>query len=57
MNDVMLSIEKFKDLLATEMFEDEEERKRFDIASSHPYECRCELCAEWWLTMGPEPED
>lgn len=28
---------------------------RFDAASNHPYECRCELCKEWW-SMVPEEE-
>jgi hypothetical protein len=35
---------------------DQEQIKRFDQASNHPYECRCELCAEWWELVGPEDE-
>ena len=34
-----------------------EQLKRFDEASNHPYECRCELCLEWWQLVGPERED
>jgi len=31
--------------------------KRFDEASNHPYECRCDLCKEWWSLVPPEDED
>ena len=31
--------------------------KRFDEASNHPYECRCELCKEWWAQVPPEDDD
>jgi hypothetical protein len=34
-----------------------EELKRFDEASDHPYECRCELCLEWRAQMPPEDEE
>lgn len=30
---------------------------RFDEASNHPYECRCELCKEWWAQVPPEDEE
>jgi hypothetical protein len=33
-----------------------EQLARFDEASNHPYECRCDLCREWWELMGPERE-
>ena len=26
----------------------------FDEASSHPYECKCELCKEWLNQVPPE---
>ena len=29
----------------------------FDIASNHPFECKCKLCIEWWDEVGPEPDD
>jgi hypothetical protein len=29
---------------------------RFDEASNHPYECRCELCKEWWELVPPEDD-
>jgi hypothetical protein len=35
----------------------EEELKEFDEASSHPYECNCDLCKKWHELMGPEPEE
>jgi hypothetical protein len=35
----------------------EEELKEFDEASSHPYECNCDLCKKWHELMGPEPEN
>ena len=27
---------------------DPETLRRFDEASSHPFNCDCELCKEWW---------
>lgn len=30
---------------------------RFDEASNHPYECRCEICLEWWQNMGGPEHD
>lgn len=24
------------------------------LASSHPYDCRCDICLQWWVLMGPE---
>lgn len=35
----------------------DEEIKRFDEASNHPYECRCELCKEWWAQVPPEDDE
>lgn len=32
----------------------DERLRRFDEASNHPYECRCELCIEWWSFVPPE---
>lgn len=23
-------------------------------SSMHPYDCTCDLCREWWLTLGPD---
>jgi hypothetical protein len=34
-----------------------EELKRFDEASNHPYECKCELCKEWWKQVPPEDDE
>jgi hypothetical protein len=34
-----------------------EEQKKFDEASNHPYECRCEICQFWWDNVPPEDED
>jgi hypothetical protein len=31
-----------------------EELKRFDEASNHPYECKCDICKEWWEQMPKE---
>lgn len=31
--------------------------QRFDEASNHPYECRCELCKEWWAQVPPEEDE
>lgn len=30
---------------------------RFDEASNHPYECKCELCKEWWASVPPEEDE
>ena len=34
-----------------------EQLKRFDEASNHPYECKCELCKEWWSLVPPEDDE
>ena len=28
----------------------------FADASDHPYTCRCHICRNWWLSMGPDPD-
>ena len=28
----------------------------FIEASDHPYSCKCDQCAEWWLQMGRDPD-
>ena len=33
-----------------------EQLARLDEASSHPYECKCDLCKEWWDSMPPEED-
>jgi hypothetical protein len=25
-----------------------------DTASSHPFDCRCLICIDWWVRMGPD---
>lgn len=34
-----------------------DELARFDEASNHPYECRCEKCGEWWAQVPPEDDE
>ena len=34
-----------------------EEQAKFDEASEHPYECRCDLCKLWWANVPPEEEE
>jgi hypothetical protein len=29
----------------------------FAAASEHPYTCRCDICKQWWIDMGPEDPD
>ena len=29
----------------------------FDKASNHPYECKCELCKQWWAEVPAEEEE
>ena len=36
---------------------DPEQLKRFDEASNHPYECKCDLCQEWWSLVPPEDDE
>jgi hypothetical protein len=31
--------------------------KLFDEASDHSYECKCEICKEWWKKVPPEDDD
>lgn|GEM_PF-2222466 len=28
-----------------------------EVASDHPYTCRCRVCLQWWAHCGPEWED
>lgn len=34
-----------------------QELSEFDEASSHPYECKCDLCKKWWASVPPEDDD
>ncbi len=34
-----------------------EQLKRFDEASNHPYECKCDICKEWRSLVPPEDDD
>lgn len=45
-----------KEQPASEVVLTPEQLARFDEASNHPYECKCEICKEWWKLMGPERE-
>jgi len=29
----------------------------FVAASDHKYWCRCDICRDWWLRMGPDPDN
>ena len=31
-----------------------EDINALDVGSSHPYECKCDVCKRWWELMGPE---
>lgn len=33
------------------------EQARFDRASAHPYECKCDDCQFWWENVPPEDEE
>ncbi len=35
----------------------EETRQVLDAGSSHPYTCKCEVCRQWWRSVGPEDGD
>lgn len=47
----------FLEKLRSQMGMDREALRRFDLASNHPYECKCKLCKEWWEAVGPESEE
>lgn len=34
-----------------------EELAKFDRASEHAYECRCDDCELWWKMVPPEEDD
>jgi hypothetical protein len=36
--------QKFKDQLAASL----------GIGSEHSFRCRCEICRQWWIAMGPD---
>lgn len=31
-----------------------EQQAKFNEASEHPYECRCDVCKLWWANVPPE---
>lgn len=33
-----------------------EDQAKFDQASEHPYECKCDLCKLWWANVPPEDD-
>lgn len=42
------------DELARRLGIEPDEQAVLDSGSSHPYTCRCEVCLNWWVMMGPE---
>lgn len=32
-------------------------QKFLDAGSEHRYDCRCRVCLQWWIEMGPEDPD
>lgn len=45
-----------KDKLAAALGIPKEEQVVLDVGSNHPYTCKCSVCLEWWLQMGPEDD-
>ena len=35
---------------------DEEERAMLDAGSAHAYDCHCDVCKEWWRSVGPDED-
>lgn len=43
-----------KDKLADALGIDKDTQQILDIGSSHNSSCRCEICRQWWIAMGPD---
>ena len=46
-----------KDQLAAGLGITPNEQDVLDVGSAHPFTCRCSICREWWIAMGPENAD
>ena len=49
-------INAFTELLKEQLTKEmgKEKFSRFEAATEHPYECKCDICIEWWEEMGDE---
>lgn len=45
-----------RDLIARSLGMSREEQALCDQAGSHPYNCTCAVCLEWWKRVGPDPD-
>lgn len=42
-----MTIEEFADSLAKDLTQGE--REILEVASDHPFSCRCQTCFQWWI--------
>lgn len=52
-----MTIEQIRNQLSKLLDMSEDQLKKFDEASNHPYKCRCEICLEYWKLVGPDDDD
>ncbi len=45
-----------RDIIADALGMSPEEQALCDQAGSHPYDCTCSVCLEWWKSVGPDPD-
>lgn len=43
-----------KNKLAETLGIDKDTQLILDVGSDHSYDCRCEVCRQWWIAMGPD---
>lgn len=43
-----------KNKLADALGIDKDTQQILDTGSNHHYGCRCEICRQWWIAMGPD---
>lgn len=48
------ALQDFLDKMAKDIGLTDHERMILDVGASHPYECRCNICQEYWRMMPPE---
>jgi hypothetical protein len=46
--------QSMKDKLAMALGISPDKQDVLDVGSQHHYRCRCEVCRQWWKSMGPE---
>lgn len=46
--------QNFKDQMAASLGIDKPTQEALDVGSEHNFRCRCDVCRQWWVAMGPD---